>query len=75
MRFLVDANLSPTVSGALRDGGFDATHVGEVDLLTASDVAISAFAVSVGAAVVSADSGRGHVRVRLLPIGSRHDQR
>ena len=56
MKLLVDANLSPTVAEMLRLGGFDATHVGAVDLLTASDVEISEFAVDTGATIVSADS-------------------
>lgn len=56
MKFLVDANLSPIVAEALRVGGFEATHVGEVSLLTASDVDISAFAVRGRAAIISADS-------------------
>jgi predicted nuclease of predicted toxin-antitoxin system len=56
MKLLVDANLSPTVARALRVAGYDATHVGEVSLLTASDIEISAFAVSSGAVIVSADS-------------------
>ncbi|WP_308796930.1 DUF5615 family PIN-like protein [Agromyces silvae] len=56
MKLLVDANLSPTVANELRAGGFHATHVGDVGLLTAPDIEISAFAVSIGATVVSADS-------------------
>lgn len=37
MRLLLDANLSPRVAEALRAAGFDAVHVADVDLVTATD--------------------------------------
>lgn len=37
MRILVDANLSPRVAEALRKAGYDATHVRDHGLLSASD--------------------------------------
>jgi predicted nuclease of predicted toxin-antitoxin system len=40
MRFLVDANLSPRVATLLSGDGFESIHVGDVDLLTATDQAI-----------------------------------
>jgi predicted nuclease of predicted toxin-antitoxin system len=40
VRFVVDANLSPRVSGHLCKGGHDAVHVAEVGLLAASDADI-----------------------------------
>lgn len=56
MRLLIDANLSPVVAVRLREGGFDATHVVDHGLVTASDEEISTFAQSNGLAIVSADS-------------------
>ncbi|MDR1386944.1 MAG: DUF5615 family PIN-like protein [Propionibacteriaceae bacterium] len=56
MRYLVDANLSPTVSAALNAAGFGAVHVRDVGLVSASDGDISAFAAETGAVVISADS-------------------
>jgi predicted nuclease of predicted toxin-antitoxin system len=40
VRLLIDANLSPLVTGALRDAGHDVVHVGALGLLTASDLVI-----------------------------------
>jgi hypothetical protein len=37
MRLLVDANLSPKVAAGLREAGFEAMHVADLDLLTATD--------------------------------------
>lgn len=37
MRLLVDANLSPRVAAQLSSAGFEAVHVADVGLLTASD--------------------------------------
>lgn len=45
MRFLVDKNLSYRVAGFLREGGYDATHVDEIDLGAAEDIDILTFAV------------------------------
>jgi len=42
LRFLVDANLSPTVAARLRSSGHDVTHVGDEGLLTADDQTILA---------------------------------
>lgn len=56
MRLLLDANLSPRLLRLLRDAGYDATHVVEVDLLTAADPEIFDYAVAEGFAVVTADS-------------------
>jgi predicted nuclease of predicted toxin-antitoxin system len=56
MKYLVDANLSPTVTAALLAAGFDAVHVQDVGLVSASDVDISVFALDTGAVVISADS-------------------
>lgn len=56
MKLLVDANLSPRVAEQLTRAGYDATHVGDRGLLTASDETIAAFAVAEERTVVSADS-------------------
>lgn len=37
MKLLIDANPSPRVARGLQDAGFDATHVADLDLLTATD--------------------------------------
>lgn len=59
MNLLIDANLSPKVAVALRDAGFDAVHVGDVGLLTASDDEIFDRAMADGSVVVTADSDFG----------------
>lgn len=56
MRLLVDANLSPVVSTYLRQADFDAVHVREVGLVTASDEVISEYARTQRMVVISADS-------------------
>ncbi len=56
MNLLVDANLSPRLAEGLVKEGFQASHVMDHGLLTASDHTIMAFAAEVGAAIVSADS-------------------
>ena len=60
MRFLVDANLSPRVAARLRSAGHDATHVGDVGLLTADDQTILAHA-----------SGADADFVTLIAVGRR----
>ncbi|MDZ7576621.1 MAG: DUF5615 family PIN-like protein [Candidatus Nanopelagicales bacterium] len=40
MKLLVDANLSPRVAAALAEAGYDASHVADHGLLTASDEVI-----------------------------------
>ena len=56
MRLLLDANLSPQLLRRLSDAGYDATHVAEVDLLTATDPEIFDYAAAEGFAIVTADS-------------------
>jgi predicted nuclease of predicted toxin-antitoxin system len=56
MKVLVDANLSPKVAERLRKFGFEASHVIDHGLMTASDVVISDFAIDRGLVIVSADS-------------------
>lgn len=56
MRLLLDANLSPTLRTGLREVGHDVVHVGDADLLHATDEAILAFARDEGFVIVTADS-------------------
>jgi len=59
MKLLVDANLSPTVAEGLTKAGFEAVHVVELGLVTASDEDIFDRAVRDGLVVVTADSDFG----------------
>lgn len=56
MKLLVDACRSPGVAAQLRHAAFDAVHVRDVGLVTASDETISAYARSQNMIVVAADS-------------------
>lgn len=56
MRLLIDANLSPLVTGALLDAGHDVVHVADLGLLTASDLVILERAGDDERVVVSSDS-------------------
>ncbi len=55
MRFLVDAQLPPALARWLVAAGHEAEHVGDVGLGDAQDQAIWAYAVGVGAVIVSKD--------------------
>lgn len=59
MRLLLDANLSPRLTGVLAESGYEAVHVAEVGLLAASDADIFDAAVEGGYVVVTADSDFG----------------
>ena len=56
MKLLIDANLSPSIAAGLAEAGFDAVHVRDVDLLTASDAAILEYAHANDLVVVTVDS-------------------
>lgn len=56
MRLLLDANRSPKIVEALSESGFDAIHVADVRLLTASDDAIFEYAANNDYVIVTADS-------------------
>jgi len=56
MRFLVDANLSPRVAARLCDGGYEATHVQDHELLNADDEKILRHALDTSHTIISADS-------------------
>jgi predicted nuclease of predicted toxin-antitoxin system len=53
--FLVDAQLPPSLAEALRDAGYQAVHVADIDLLTASDRRIWDEAVSRSAVLITKD--------------------
>jgi predicted nuclease of predicted toxin-antitoxin system len=63
MKLLVDANLSPTVAAGLREAGFDAIHVADLNLVTATDDVIFDRAVQVGRVVITVDSDFGMLLV------------
>jgi predicted nuclease of predicted toxin-antitoxin system len=56
MKLLLDANLSPAITAAISDAGYETSHVGDVGLLRASDSEIFQFAASSGYVVITADS-------------------
>ncbi|KLL12526.1 DUF5615 family PIN-like protein [Protofrankia coriariae] len=56
MRVLVDANLSPRVAAALRKAGYEASHVVDVELGTATDVDIVTWATEHDHIIISSDS-------------------
>ena len=63
MIFLVDAQLPPALCRWLQVRGTAAVHVGEIGLLTASDVAIAAHAEAEGMALISKDEDFVYLRL------------
>jgi predicted nuclease of predicted toxin-antitoxin system len=61
VRLLIDANLSPKVTAALRKARLESVHVGDVGLLTAPDRAILDYAAANAQVIVSADSDFGEL--------------
>jgi hypothetical protein len=59
MKFLVDANRSPKVAAGLVGAGFDAIHVADLELLTATEDEILDRAIQDGLVVITADSDFG----------------
>jgi predicted nuclease of predicted toxin-antitoxin system len=56
VKLLVDANLSPAIAAKLRDANYDAIHVIDVDLATAIDPDIVAYAETNGFAIITVDT-------------------
>lgn len=59
MKLLLDANLAPRVAQGLQDAGFEAAHVADLELVTATDDEIFDRASADGFIVVTADSDFG----------------
>lgn len=55
MNFLIDAQLPPALCGWLRERGHDATHVFDIGMTGASDIAIAERAATDDAALISKD--------------------
>jgi hypothetical protein len=77
MRLLVDANLSPVVAETLGEHDFDATHVVDHGLVTASDESIASFAVARTLLCLSSglQAGRHLRRLRDPPPRPHHRRR
>lgn len=56
MNLLVDANLSPSVAAQLRDVGYDAVHVADAGLATATDLDIVEYADDQDLVIVTVDT-------------------
>ena len=69
MNLLVDANLSPRLVTLLEAAGVEATHVGELGLLQATDVDIIERARHDGYVIVTADSDFAMILVLTAAIG------
>jgi predicted nuclease of predicted toxin-antitoxin system len=65
MKFLIDNALSPIIAQGLRDAGFEAIHVRDIGMHSASDSSIFKFALQNDQIIVSADTDFG----TLLSIG------
>jgi predicted nuclease of predicted toxin-antitoxin system len=63
LRFLVDAQLPPSLAEALRTTGNEAFHVGDFDLLAAADQRIWQEAVTRSAVLVTKDRDFSLIRV------------
>jgi predicted nuclease of predicted toxin-antitoxin system len=75
VKFVVDAQLPPRLAVWLREAGYDARHVQELDLRDATDSAIRAHAARTGAIVVTKDrdfapAGEATTRVIWVRTGN-----
>jgi predicted nuclease of predicted toxin-antitoxin system len=59
MRLLIDNALSPQIASLLRENGYDAIHVRDIDLHAAADEEVFAEAERDGRVIVSADTDFG----------------
>jgi predicted nuclease of predicted toxin-antitoxin system len=55
VRFLVDAQLPPVLARQLVRSGHEATHLAEIDMLTARDSDIWEYATTIGAVLITKD--------------------
>lgn len=56
MKLLLDANLSPKLVTALREAGYDADHLADLNMLSASDEQIFECAATEHRTVITADT-------------------
>lgn len=71
MKFLVDAQLPPTLTAWIRTQGYDAVHVAGIDLLAADDQAIWARALADARVLLSKDrdfADWAFVRTPFAPV-------
>lgn len=59
MRLLLDANISPRVALGLRTAGYEATHVVDLNLVTATDDEIFSHCSGHGLVLITADTDFG----------------
>jgi predicted nuclease of predicted toxin-antitoxin system len=64
VKLLVDANLAPRLAKALDAAGHQATHVGDVGMLSASDETIFDFAAANNQVILSSDTDFGTILAR-----------
>ena len=61
MKFLIDNNLSPKLSILLNESGFDAKHLVDLNLQTASDKTVFKKAYDENRVIISADTDFGYL--------------
>ena len=61
MKFLIDNALSPLIARGLVEEGYDALHVRDVEMATASDMEIFEFAAQQDRILISADTDFGGI--------------
>jgi predicted nuclease of predicted toxin-antitoxin system len=64
LRFLLDAQLPPTLAVTFRDAGHEANHVFDLGLFTTPDIEIWRYAEKTGAVIVSKDSDFATLRMQ-----------